>query len=207
MNKLLLVSLSIIAQLLFGQTASAAASDRLKEFVQSTHSGQVSFEQVVTAKGAKAPARSSGNFAFLRPGKFRWAYEKPYQQLIVGDGEKLWFYDKDLNQVTVKKLDNALGATPAAILAGSNDFAKNFTLEDLGESDGMEWLSAKPKSRDTNFDAIKMGFKGADLAAMELHDTFGQTTLLKFSHIERNPALSENTFRFVPPAGADVVGP
>src|ERR1700722_930189 len=125
--------------------AGAAASDRLKEFVQSTHSGRVSFEQVVTAKNGKAPAQSSGNFAFSRPGKFRWVYIKPYEQVIVGDGEKLCFFDKDLNQVTVKKLGGALGTTPAAILAGSNDFAANFTLEEAGEHDGLEWLSAKPK--------------------------------------------------------------
>jgi len=192
--------------LLLGQAAHAAASDRLKEFVQATHSGRVTFEQTVTAKGAKAPVQSTGNFAFSRPGKFRWVYTKPYEQVIVGDGEKLWFYDKDLNQVTVKKLGNALGSTPAAILAGSNDLAKNFTLEDLGASDGLEWLSAKPRTSDTSFDAIKLGFNGAELAAMELHDTFGQVTLLKFAHFERNPALPADTFRFTPPPGADVVG-
>jgi outer membrane lipoprotein carrier protein len=187
-------------------TAGAAANDRLKEFVQSTHSGRVSFEQVVTAKNGKAPAQSSGNFAFSRPGKFRWVYIKPYEQVIVGDGEKLWFFDKDLNQVTVKKLGGALGTTPAAILAGSNDFAANFTLEEAGEHDGLEWLSAKPKGNDTNFQAIKLGFNGAELAVMELQDTFGQTTTLRFAHFERNPALPADTFRFTPPPGADVVG-
>jgi outer membrane lipoprotein carrier protein len=201
-NRVLLSGLLLFT----AQLAYAGASDRLKEFVQATHSGRVTFEQTVTAKGAKAPTQSSGNFAFSRPGKFRWVYTKPYEQVIVGDGDKLWFYDKDLNQVTVKKLGNALGTTPAAILAGSNDLAKNFTLEDLGTSDGLEWLSAKPKTSDTNFDAIRLGFNGPELAAMELHDTFGQTTLLKFAHFERNPAMPADTFRFVPPQGADVVG-
>jgi outer membrane lipoprotein carrier protein len=186
--------------------AHAAATERLKEFVQTTHSGRVSFEQVVTAQNGKAPAQSSGNFAFSRPGKFRWVYSKPYEQVIVGDGEKLWFYDKDLNQVTVKKLGGALGTTPAAILAGSNDFAANFALEDAGEHDGLEWLSAKPRTNDTNFQAIKLGFNGPELAVMELQDTFGQTTTLRFAHFERNPALSADTFRFAPPPGADVVG-
>jgi outer membrane lipoprotein carrier protein len=188
------------------QLAHAGASDHLKEFVQATHSGRVAFEQVVTAKNGKAPARSSGNFAFSRPGKFRWTYTKPYEQVIVGDGEKLWFYDKDLNQVSVRKLGNALGTTPAAILAGSNDLSNNFTLEDTGEHDGLDWLDAKPKSGDTNFQLIRLGFNGAELAAMELQDTFGQVTTLKFAHFERNPALPADTFRFTPPPGADVVG-
>lgn len=186
--------------------AHAAASDRLKEFVQATRSARVSFEQVVTAKNGRKAERAAGTFAFSRPGKFRWTYTKPYEQVIVGDGDKLWFYDKDLNQVTVRKLGNALGATPAAILAGSNDLGKNFTLEDIGERDGLEWLEAKPKARDTSFETIRLAFKGADLAAMELHDSFGQTTLLRFSNLERNPVLPAETFRFVPPAGADVVG-
>lgn len=198
---------SVLALMLCAaQIAYAGASDLLKEFVQATHSGRVTFVQVVTSKGAKAPVQSSGSFVFSRPGKFRWTYLKPYEQVIVGDGEKLWFYDKDLNQVTVKKLGNALGSTPAAILAGSNDLSSNFTLEDTGLREGFEWLDAKPKSSDTSFDIIKLGFNGADLAIMELHDTFGQVTTLHFSHFERNPALPADTFRFTPPPGADVVG-
>jgi outer membrane lipoprotein carrier protein len=194
------------ALMAIGAAAHAAATERLKEFVQTTRSGRVSFEQVVTANGAKAPNRSSGTFAFSRPGKFRWVYDKPYDQVIVGDGEKLWFYDKDLNQVTVKKLGAALGSTPAAILAGSNDLSANFTLENAGEHDGLEWLNAVPKSKDTNFQAIRMGFSGAELSSMVLQDTFGQTTTLRFTHLERNPALPADTFHFTPPPGADVVG-
>ncbi len=188
------------------QTAHAGASERLKEFVQATHSGRVAFEQVVTAKNGKAPARASGSFAFSRPGKFRWTYNKPYEQVIVGDGDKLWFYDKDLNQVTVRKLGNALGATPAAILAGSNDLASNFNLEDKGVRDGLDWLDARPKSNDTSFQIIRLGFNGNELAAMELEDTFGQLTKLRFARFERNPALPADTFRFTPPPGADVAG-
>jgi outer membrane lipoprotein carrier protein len=186
--------------------AQAAAGARLNEFIQATRSGRVSFEQVVTAKSGRAPKSASGSFVFSRPGKFRWTYAKPFEQIIVGDGEKLWFYDKDLNQVTVRKLGNALGSTPAAILAGSNDLAKNFTLEDSGEHDGLEWLDAKPKAKDSTFELIRLGFNGAELAQMELHDSFGQTTLLHFSHFERNPTLPAELFHFTPPPGADVVG-
>jgi outer membrane lipoprotein carrier protein len=186
--------------------AHAGAVEHLKEFVQATHSGRVSFEQVVTAKSGKAPVRASGSFAFSRPGKFRWTYDKPFEQVIVGDGDKLWFYDKDLNQVTVRKLGNALGSTPAAILAGSNDLASNFTLTDAGQREGLDWLDAKPKASDTSFEKIRLGFNGAELAAMELQDTFGQVTVLHFAHFERNPALPAETFRFTPPPGADVAG-
>jgi len=201
------LSLALLGALLSGPgTAGAAAIDRLGEFVQATRSGRVAFEQVVTSKSGRKPERASGSFAFSRPGKFRFTYLKPYQQVIVGDGEKLWFYDKDLNQVTVRKLGNALGATPAAILSGSNDLEKNFVLGDLPDRDGLEWLEAKPKAKDTSFETIRLGFSGANLAAMELHDTFGQITTLRFSQIERNPALPAELFRFAPPPGADVIG-
>jgi outer membrane lipoprotein carrier protein len=201
------LSVALLGALLSGPgTAGAAAIDRLGEFVQATRSGRVAFEQVVTSKSGRKPERASGSFAFSRPGKFRFTYLKPYQQVIVGDGEKLWFYDKDLNQVTVRKLGNALGATPAAILSGSNDLEKNFVLGDLPDRDGLEWLEAKPKAKDTSFETIRLGFSGANLAAMELHDTFGQITTLRFSQIERNPALPAELFRFAPPPGADVIG-
>jgi outer membrane lipoprotein carrier protein len=201
------VSIALLTALLaVPATSGASAIDRLGEFVQATRSGRVAFDQVVTSKDGRKPERASGSFAFFRPGKFRFTYLKPYEQVIVGDGEKLWFYDKDLNQVTVRKLGNALGATPAAILAGSNDLAKNFVLAELPDRDGLEWLEAKPRARDTSFEIIRLGFSGANLAAMELHDTFGQTTTLRFREIERNPVLPADLFRFTPPPGADVVG-
>ena len=199
------LAIVVFAVAVSGQ-AEASAIDRLNEFVKSTRSARVTFEQVVTAKNGRKPERASGTFAFSRPGKFRWIYLKPYEQVIVGDGEKLWFYDKDLNQVSVKKLDNALGSTPAAILSGNNDLAKTFTLEDTGMRDGLDWLDARPKSRDTSFEIIKLGFSGSELVAMELHDNFGQVTSLRFSHLERNPALPADMFRFTPPPGADVAG-
>jgi outer membrane lipoprotein carrier protein len=145
----------------------------------------------------------------VRPGKFRWVYEKPYEQWIVGDGDKLWIFDKDLNQVTVRKLGNSLGQSPAAILAGSDDLEKNFTLKEAGSQDGMDWLEARPKAKDTTFELVRIGFKaeggGHNLAAMELHDSFGQTSVLKFGTLERNPTLPPDTFHFTPPKGADVI--
>ena len=147
---------------------------------------------------------------FSRPGKFRWQIEKPYAQLLVGDGEKVWIYDPDLRQVTVKKVDAALGSTPAALLVGEGGgksaLEKNFTLREAGEREGLEWLEAIPKTPDSGFEKLQLGFSGNDLKAMELFDNFGQTTSLFFSHLERNPSLAATQFRFAPPAGADVIG-
>ena len=190
--------------------ADAAALDALREFVRGTRSGKTSFTQVVVGKNGKNSNPASGSFQFQRPGKFRWIYEKPYEQWIVGDGERLWIYDRDLNQVTTRKLDGALGQSPAAILAGNDDLEKNFDLQEAGVRDGLQWLVAVPKSKDTTFEAVRIGLKieggVAVLAAMELQDTFGQTSVLLFGKMERNPGLPADTFRFTPPKGADVIG-
>ena len=149
---------------------------------------------------------TSGTFAFARPGKFRWTYDKPFDQLIVGDGDKVWVYDRDLNQVIVRKLDAALGATPAALLAGDNALEKNFTLVASGEGEGLEYVDATPKVADSQFKRIRLGFADDLPRKMQLTDAFGQTTELTFSDVNRNPKLPADTFRFTPPKGADVVG-
>jgi len=143
---------------------------------------------------------------FERPEKFRWSYQKPYDQLIVGDGKEVWFYDHDLNQVTVRPFNLAIGSSPAALLAGSSALEENFTLTELGLQDDMEWLEAIPKSKETMFEFIQMAFspQGA-LKLMALRDSLGQTTLLTFSDIEKNPQLADNLFKFIPPANADVI--
>ena len=179
---------------------------QLKQFMDGTRSARGSFTQQVFSKSGRKPQQASGTFAFSRPGKFRWTYEKPYAQLLVGDGSKLWAWDQELNQVTTKKLGQALGSTPAAILAGDNALEKNFTLKDDGAADGLEWVEARPKADDSSFERIRMGFSGGQLKAMVLHDNFGQTTSLNFLQMERNPSLDGGLFRFVPPKGADVVG-
>lgn len=186
--------------------AQAAALDQLKAFVQGSRSGRAEFTQTVTAKSGRQPQRASGTMAFQRPGKFRWTYAQPYQQLIIGDGEKLWIYDKDLNQVTVRKLGDALGSSPAALLAGDDALEKNFQLSEGGSRGGIEWVEATPKSADTSFERVRIGFADGKLRAMELIDTFGQTTILEFTAVERNPRLEAGLFSFTPPKGADVVG-
>jgi outer membrane lipoprotein carrier protein len=205
-------SLSILCTaglLAFSSQAAAGALDQFKTFVASTQSARGDFSQRLVkadakGTGAKVSNASTGTFVFARPGKFIWTYEKPYAQLLQADGEKLYIYDKDLNQVTVRKLGNALGSSPAAILFGSNDLEKNFTLKDIGTKEGLEWLEATPKARDTTFDKIGIGFRNGLPEAMELRDSFGQVSLLSFSHLEKNPALGDTRFRFVPPKGADV---
>jgi outer membrane lipoprotein carrier protein len=186
--------------------ASAAALDQFKSFVAGTKSARGDFTQIQVRKSASAKAAPpvTGTFVFARPGKFIWTYQKPYEQVLQADGDTLYLYDKDLNQVTTKKLGNALGSSPAAILFGSNDLEKNFTLADAGSRDGLEWLNATPKAKDTTFEQIGIGMKDGVPQAMELKDNFGQTTVLKFTSFQRNPALGAQAFKFEVPKGAEV---
>lgn len=188
--------------------AQASALDQFRAFVASTKaaSGEFTQRQVRTETSSVRPAAvSSGNFSFSRPGRFIWTYTKPYEQVLQADGEKLYIYDRDLNQVTVRKLGDALGSSPAAILFGSNDLERNFDLEDAGSKDGLEWLRALPKAKDTTFESIGIGLRAGVPVAMELRDNFGQLTLLGFTRFDSNPALSDTSFRFAIPAGADVL--
>lgn len=186
--------------------ATAGAIDQLHDFLRNTKTLKAEFAQAVIAKSGRKPQQSSGIVAISRPGKLRWEIQKPYPQLVVGDGEKIWIHDPELQQVTVRKAGQAIGGSPAALLSGSNELERNFTLKEAGESDGMAWVEATPKANDSGFERVRLGFSGSDLRAMELLDSFGQTTLVRFSRLEKNPALPASTFRFTPPAGADVVG-
>lgn len=203
----------IFAVLLFvvPVSAQAGAVEKLQAFIASTHSAQANFTQVVLDQNGKRIQSASGTMQFQRPGKFRWTYRKPYEQLIVGDGKKFWLYDADLNQVTVKKLDAALGSSPAALLSGSNEIERGFNLSEAGSRDGLEWLQASPrgqgKGRDSSFEKILMAFSAqSELVAMELSDMFGHQTVLRFSAMQRNPKLPAQLFQFTPPKGADVLG-
>lgn len=195
----------LIMLLLAPGIAAAAGTDALKVFLGQTQTVKARFAQMVLDKNLKQLQQAQGIMQFSRPGKFRWDYVKPYQQTIVGDGSKLWIYDKDLNQVTVRKLDRALGASPAALLAGSNDLERDFTLSNSGTQNGLDWLDAVPKSRDTVFERVRMGFGKSGLEAMELRDQFGQVTVITFADVERNPRIAAEVFRFAPPPGADVI--
>ena len=196
----------ILLTLLLASAAHADAVERFKTFVRSTQSARADFEQKVHGRDGRVTQESSGSFVFQRPGRFRWTYAKPVDQLIVGDGERVWIYDRDLNQVTVRKLSRALGSTPAALLAGASEVEAAFELRDAGLRDGLEWLEATPKEREAGFERVRMGFGASGLQAMELVDHFGHTTVLRFSNLQRNPKVDPAEFRFEPPNGADVLG-
>ncbi len=196
----------IIFTISISASAHADSLDKLKAFISGTQTMRAGFEQSVIDKNGKSMQGASGTMQFSRPGKFRWEYLKPYKQEVVGDGVKLWIFDPDLNQVTVKKLGDSLGDSPAALLAGNNDLDKHYTLTDTGSKADIEWLDAVPKSKDTTFERVRIGFKGDALNVMELKDNFGQTTVIKFSALEKNPKLAGGAFTFVPPKGVDVVG-
>lgn len=222
--------LVFLFSLLCMSAAHADAIGRLKAFIASTRSAEANFTQELLDKGGKRLQLVSGTMQFVRPGKFRWVYQKPYEQLIVGDGKRFWLYDVDLNQVTVKKLDTALGGSPAALLSGSNEIEREFILRNIGcnaapapasapaatangeacgtlEHDGLEWLEAIPKTPESSFEKIRMAFNAkSDLVEMELRDSFGHLTVLHFSDLRRNPELPAALFRFTPPKGADVLG-
>ncbi len=192
---------------IFPLAAHASAVEKLKTFIASTHAAQAEFTQEVQDKNGKRIQSASGSMQFVRPGKFRWEYRKPYEQVIVGDGVKFWLHDVELNQVTVKRMDAALGSSPAALLSGSNEIERGFVLQDTGARDELDWLQALPRTQDTGFEKIRMAFNAqSELVQMELHDTFGNKTVLKFSKLKRNPQLSPQLFKFVPPKGADVLG-
>jgi outer membrane lipoprotein carrier protein len=184
--------------------ALADGVDTLRSFVRDVKSGRASFSQtVVSPDGARRKA-SSGTFEFARPDRFRFEYTKPYRQLIVADGQKVWIHDPDLNQASSRRLAQALGATPAALLAGGS-LDRDFALTALPSKDGVEWVQAVPRARDGAFQSMRVGFRGPALAAVEVLDNLGQRSLLQFDGFAANVALPPETFRFVPPPGADVI--
>lgn len=194
----------------------AGGLDSLESFVKNVKTGRADFTQVVTspAKEGQSPRvkTSSGTFEFSRPSRFKFAYSKPFEQTIVADGQTLWLFDVDLNQVTARKQAQTLGSTPAALIAAAPNLQAlqaDFTLADAPDMGGMQWVSATPKSKDGQLQTVRVGFLGSDksasLAALEIVDSFGQRSVLTFSKFEVNPRLSADAFDFKPPKGADVI--
>lgn len=213
--------------------ARADAVGSLKRYIAAVHSGQANFIQEVLDESGKRLKVSSGTMQFSRPGKFRWEYQKPYEEIMVGDGARIWMYDVDLQQVTVRKLDTALGASPAALLSGSTEIERDFELKNVAceahaeaeqvepasqvagankatcskDAAALAWVEATPRTKETSFQRIRMAFNArSELMVMELYDKFGHVTVLHFSGILRNPKFPRELFRFVPPKGVDVLG-
>jgi outer membrane lipoprotein carrier protein len=193
-------------------SARAGGLESLENFIQSTKSGRADFTQVVTSPARDGQAArtktSTGTFEFARPNRFRFVYKKPFEQTIVADGQTLWLHDVDLNQVTSRKQAQVLGSTPAALVAASpdlNSLRRDFDLQALPDKDGLQWVQATPKAKEGQLNHVKVGFRGNDLAALDILDGFGQRSVLTFSGMELNAAVAPEVFRFKPPAGADLV--
>jgi outer membrane lipoprotein carrier protein len=198
--KILLISaLSISAA-----QAEDSPITQLKAFLHTSASLSADFKQVSLDKNGDPKQSSFGKFYLSRPGKFRWNYQKPFIQEIVSNGGKVWFYDADLEQVTVKKLDDSLGSTPALLLTGQVNVEEKFKLEEQGREDGLNWIKLAPKDEESGFKYIFIGLDKGQLAGMELSDNFGQLTRIYFSNIQINPAMNDALFNFVPPKGVDV---
>ncbi len=190
----------------------AGGLDSLDAFIKSTRSGRASFVQTVTAPPkdgmASRPKVSTGTFEFVRPSRFRFVYKKPFEQTIVADGQTLWLYDVDLAQVTARKQGQVLGSTPAALIASASDLRAleaDFELSDAQPLDGLQWVYATPRNKDSSLSNVRIGLKGSALASLDIVDSFGQRSVLQFSAFETNPALDPRVFQFKPPAGVDVL--
>jgi outer membrane lipoprotein carrier protein len=184
--------------------AHADAVDALRDFGRDVKSGKANFTQTVTSPDGKRKKVSSGSFEFERPNRFRFVYAKPFEQTIVADGQKVWIYDADLNQASSRKLSDALGATPAALLAGTN-LERDFTLKAAASEGGLDWVQAVPKQAESTIQSLKLGFKGKELAGMEIVDGFGQRSRLDFSAVQANVPVAAERFQFKLPAGADLI--
>lgn len=186
-------------------SAFADGVKSLRDFYNQTHAMRAEFSQVVTDKQGRKVQEVQGEMQLKRPNKFRWDYNKPYEQQIVSDGKQVWLYDTELAQVTVRALSKALGSSPAALLAGDDTLDKNFKFTNASQNNDIDWVKAVPKTEDSGFESILLGFKAGELKEMELIDSFGLQTKISFSNIEQNPSLDNKTFLFKTPKGVDVV--
>lgn len=204
---------ALVACVFLVATICGAASDeveagrrRVDGFLRGLEGLEAQFEQVLTDRSGRIIDEARGSLAVKRPDRFRWDYREPYEQVIVADGARVWLYDRDLEQVTVRRLDGALSATPASLLSGVGELEDNFSVTRVEREGDVEWVRMEPKRSDTDFKWVRLGFAGAQLRYMQLGDKLGQTTRLEFSEVERNPPLDPGRFTFTPPPGADVIG-
>ena len=193
-------------------SAGATGLNGLESFVKTVKTARTDFTQTVTVPAKEGQAArskvSSGVFEFSRPGRFRFVYKKPFEQTIVADGQTLWLYDVDLNQVTARAQAQALGSTPAALIASAADLKAleaDFVLKSDADSEGLEWVLATPKAKDSALQTVRVGFKAGELAVLEILDSFGQKSTLRFTGFKANAAVEASAFAFKTPVGADVI--
>ena len=203
MNVVRLLCLSLF-MLSNGAYASDQPIKKLQAFLKSSKSLTADFKQVLINEAGSPYQSSSGLFYLQRPGKFRWDYLKPFQQQIVSTSGKVWFYDADLEQVTVKTLDESVGSTPALLLSGEISLEDNFIMENQGAEGDLLWIRLLPKNKESSFKYIVIGLNKGVLGGMELSDNFGQLTRIYFSNVVLNPPIKPTVFQFKAPAGADV---
>ncbi len=203
--RLMIILVSLFAQCLVVQSCNATGLERMKEYFQNIQTARADFHQVVTDKQGHKTQDVTGSMQLQKPNKFRWDYHKPFVQQIVGDGEKVWLYDPDLSQVTVRAFSKSISSTPAALLAGGKEMERLFVIKDVSRKGDLEWVSATPKASETGFERVLLGFKGDALMEMELHDSFGNRTAIEFMNTQRNPKISAEVFKFTPPPDADVL--
>ena len=196
-----LVTLCLVVQ----PVCASSAQEQLKSFVSQVQGARGDFSQYTVGPQGQTKPVQSGQFLFQRPGRFKWEVLKPYAQSIVSDGQELFQFDPDLNQVTVRRVDQAIGASPAAILFGSGSLEQSFTVSALPDKDGLSWLRAVPRDGQAGFVHVDLAFRDGLPARIVLLDAFGQNTHIELSGLTRNPSLTLDQFKFVPPSGADVV--
>lgn len=204
----LIRNLVLVCAVLANATAAQAATgtEALNQFLSGLRTLESEFHQTLYDENLKKLEEARGLMYLERPDRFRWDYRQPNAQLIVGDGEKVWLYDRELAQVTVRNMDDALESTPAMVLSSKEPVNKNFEVSNLADENGLTWVGLKPRQKDAGFAHIRIGFADGVLRIMELTDNFGQLTRLEFSNLIRNHPIIDDAFRFSPPAGVDVIG-
>jgi outer membrane lipoprotein carrier protein len=211
-NRLLLYGLVLLSAgagwLAAAGAAQAEARDieRVQSYVERLSTLRADFRQEVLDASGAVREQAEGTLLLQKPGRFRWEYHSPSEQLLVSDGNTVWLYDVDLEQVTVRSIGDSLSTTPAMLLSGQSRVDESFTASDGGQADGLDWVQLIPKLEDTDFRSLRLGFRGGELARMDLTDRLGQRTRIEFLAVERNRVLPPAAFKFVPPPGVDVVG-
>lgn len=196
----------LVCMLAMSFTVNADGVKSLRNFYDQTHAMRANFYQVVTDRQGRKVQEVYGEMQLKRPNKFRWDYNKPYEQQIISDGKQVWLYDTELAQVTVRELSKALGSSPAALLAGDDTLDKSFKFSNIDRKDNVEWVRADSKDNESGFEKILLGFRAGELQEMELIDSFGLQTRIVFNNVQQNPVIDPKTFLFKTPKGVDVVG-